>query len=536
MTKIHLAQINPTIGDLEANTNQIIELIRSIGSGLILFPELALTGYPPGDLLYQTSFLDQVDHCSRQIQQASEGIAVILGLPRRTEEGLKNSAAIFENGEVIGYHDKCLLPNYDVFEESRYFVKGESASCFQVAGKKVAVTICEDIWQHGGFAPLGAYTQDPVRELKDSGCELLVNLSSSPHSDGKRATRRQVARDISTFLGCPVALCNQVGANDALLFDGHSLYISSSQCVELKGFERHIASVSEPGSTLPAIDELADRFSALSMGVSEYFSKQGFGSALLGLSGGIDSALVACIAVHAFGKEHVKAVAMPSRYSSEGSLVDARRLAANLGIELLEIPIESPFVSLLETLEPHFAGKPANITEENLQARIRGVILMALANKHGGLVLATGNKSEAAMGYATLYGDMCGSISPIGDVLKTEVYELAQWINRNGEVIPEAILQKAPSAELAPNQTDQDSLPPYEVIDTVLAHYFDQKALPPGIDFGVAEEILRRLHRFEFKRRQAPFALRVSSKAFSCGWHWPIVEKWSSHPELSRQS
>ena len=470
--QILAAQINPTIGDLKGNAERIIRAInrgRSQGVDLVLFPELALSGYPPEDFLLLPHFIEAVNKSLEGIIQATKGIAAIVGLPRynprRVEKVLYNSAAIIHNQKLIGFADKILLPTYDVFDERRYFEPGVDIAAWEFMGHKIGVTICEDLWQQSGFLQATSYRRNPVQELKEEKVSLVLNLSASPYSLVKFSTRLKVFSSAARSLDCPVILCNQVGANDSLIFDGYSFCMNSQgllQCA--KGFEEDDLLIDTAEMKTPLHFEqnpLSDLYQALVLGVHDYFKKLGFQKACLGLSGGIDSAVVACIAAEALGPNQVLALSMPSRYSAAESSRDAALLARRLGIEYRELPIEAPFESYLSLLAPAFSGKEPDVTEENIQARIRGMLLMAFSNKFGYLVLSTGNKSELAMGYSTLYGDLCGGLAVIGDVAKQQVYALADWINREKEIIPWHTIKRPPSAELRPNQKDSDSLPNY---------------------------------------------------------------------------
>jgi NAD+ synthase (glutamine-hydrolysing) len=543
--RILLAQINPTIGDLDGNLKLIqsaIDAARSSSCDLVITPELALTGYPPEDFLLLPRFIEDVQKCLDTIIETSQGLAVVVGLPRRnpdkTEKILRNSAAVIENQTLLGYQDKTLLPTYDVFDERRYFEPGNTSRLWTLCGKKIAITICEDIWQQSDLIKDTCYRKNPVQELSVLTPELALNLSASPFSVSKIPNRLSTVQQAAKIMKCPFLYCNQVGGNDSLIFDGYSFYVGADGSLldYAAGFKEEHFIVDLEATTPPCLaierEPIDDLYQALILGVRDYFRKSGFQKACLGLSGGIDSALVACIASAALGKEHVLGVMMPSRYSSEGSILDARLLAKNLGIPTCEIPIEEPFESFLDLLETPFQGKRPDVTEENLQARIRGIILMALSNKHGYILLSTGNKSELAMGYSTLYGDMCGGLSVINDVTKRQVYELAHWINRFQEVIPGSTIEKPPSAELRPGQKDSDTLPPYEVLDTIVQDYVEDHldaasiAEKHGYSLDLVKDVLVRIHRNEYKRRQSPPGLRISEKAFSVGRRFPIVQKY----------
>ena len=542
--RILVAQLNLIIGDLEGNTQKIIETLdraRAKEVDIVLFPELTISGYPPEDLLLHRSFVDSMEQYLEKIVRASSRLFVVVGVVRRNagkgEKPLLNSAAIIEDGKLLGFQDKWLLPTYDVFDERRYFEPGTEMNIWKCKGKKVGIIICEDIWQHAGYVGFTKYHRDPVHELEKFKPDVVLNLSASPYQYQKPDVRVKVCMKAARTLKCPVVLCCQVGGNDQLIFDGYSVYIDKQgQLGQLaKGFEEDEMVVDTESKTISCplqYDPLQDLYSALVMGVRDYFHKSGFKKGCLGLSGGIDSALVACIAVDALGKENVLGIAMPSRYSSESSITDAKEIAANLGIGYEEIHIEKPFQSFLDLLSPYFQGMAPDTTEENLQARIRGMILMAFSNKFGYVVLSTGNKSEMAMGYCTLYGDMCGGLSVISDVTKTQVYDLARWINRSREIIPLSTIEKAPSAELRPDQKDSDSLPDYGVVDKVLQSYIEEYLSPEEISkkhelpIEVVLDLIKRIHRAEYKRRQAAPGIRVSKKAFRVGRKYPIVQGW----------
>lgn len=540
--RITMAQLNPIIGDLKGNTQKILQAIEAAKankSDIVLFPELSICGYAPADLLLHDDFIKAGERCLDEIKRATSGICVVVGLVRLNHgpgKHLYNSAAVICDGQILGYYNKCLLPTYNVFDERRYFEPGREVKTFTIRGKKVAIIICEDIWQHSGFVDT-RYAHDPVVDLAPHQPDVLLNLSASPYQFDKPDVRVGVCAKAAKTLKCPVFLCCQVGGNDDLIFDGYSVCVDAEGTLRQlgKGFSEDMIAVDleAPICHLPfEYNPMQDLYRALVMGVHDYFAKQGFQKALLGLSGGIDSALVASIAKDALGGENVLGVAMPSRYSSEGSVKDAKALAENLGIQYKEISIEEPFADYLKLLEPHFEGKPSDTTEENLQARIRGMILMALSNKLGYIVLSTGNKSEMGLGYCTLYGDMAGGLGVIADVLKTQVYALCRWINRKEEVIPWSTIEKPPSAELKPDQKDLDSLPDYGIVDKVLKAYVeDHLSIEEIIErFHIEEaivlELIQKLQRAEYKRRQAPPAIRVSKVAFSVGRRFPIVQKW----------
>ncbi|MBS0628601.1 MAG: NAD+ synthase [Verrucomicrobia bacterium] len=542
--KICMAQLDPTIGDLEGNTKKILKAIKKAKqqqADIVLFPELSICGYLPADLLLHDDFVKATGECLNPIIKASAGICVVVGLVRRNPgkgKPLFNSAAIIYDGQVLGYHNKCLLPTYNVFDERRYFEPGKMVSTFEIKGKKIAVIICEDIWQHSGYVE-SQYPYDPVLDLVSHKPDILLNLSASPYQFDKPDIRIEVCANAARTLNCPVLLCCQVGGNDDLIFDGYSV------CVDKHGHLRQLGKAFKEDCVLADLDApvcniefhyhpMEDMYKALVLGVSDYFAKQGFTKALIGLSGGVDSALVACIAKEALGPENVLGVAMPSRYSSKESVEDARKLAENLGIGFKVISIEGPFEDYLKLLQPVFEGKPSDVTEENLQSRIRGMILMAISNKLGYIVLNTGNKSELGVGYCTLYGDMCGGLGVISDMLKAQVYEMVRWVNRKREIIPQSTIDKAPSAELRPNQKDTDSLPEYDIVDKVMIGYIEDHlsakkiAKKYQIPQEVVDDLIHRIHAAEYKRRQGPPGLRVSKRAFSVGRRFPIVHHWRS--------
>jgi NAD+ synthase (glutamine-hydrolysing) len=544
--KVLVAQLNPTVGDLDRNTEKILETIdsaRQKGVDLVLFPELTICGYLPEDLLYHRLFIDSMELHLERIAKGSKGINVVVGLARRTalggEKHLSNSAAVISDGNIIGFQDKWLLPTYDVFDESRYFEPGKEMRIWEIQGKRIGIILCEDIWQHAGYVDYTRYSRDPILALAPLKPDLLLNLSASPYQFQKPDIRVNVCAKAARTLQCPVILCCQVGANGQLIFDGYSVHVNEEGklCHLGKGFEEDEMLVDLEAKICPCpfqYDPMKSLLDALILGVKDYFRKCNFTHACLGLSGGIDSALVAYIAMKALGKEHVLGIAMPSRYNREQSRSDARQLANKLGIDYKEISIEGPFKEYLDLLNPYFEGKPVDLTEENLQARIRGTLLMAFSNKHGYIVLSTGNKSEVALGYATLYGDMCGGLGVIADVTKTKVYDLCRYINEleKDALILQSIIDKAPSAELRPNQLDLDSLPEYGVIDDVLEGYVENYL---GIDeiaekYQIPQEqvldLVQKIHRAEYKRRQGPPILRVSKKSFGEGRRYPIVQNW----------
>lgn len=538
MVKVALAQINPIVGDLKYNSARILQFIKKAKAervDIVVFPEMSLSGYPPEDLVLDPSFMQALEEELEIICRETKNIVAIIGTLRKNtqsgEKSLYNSAAIFENGKIIGFQDKALLPTYDVFCERRYFEPAQEMRVWNMAHLKIGVTICEDIWQHAGAVGYSDYTKDPVEDLRTKNVDLVINLSSSPYCMGRVSTRLDVCRKAALTLGCPLFLCNQVGGNDSLIFDGHSCVFGADGKMRAlaKGFQEDFLVVDTREVVTYKEDAISELIQALCLGVKDYFGKQGFKKAVLGLSGGIDSAVVAWIAKEALGEENVVAFAMPSRFSSHQAQIDAEKLAKALHIDLKMLSIEPAFESLLKTLRLSPEG---GLAAENLQARIRGTLLMAFSNQWGHLVLNTSNKSEMALGYTTLYGDMCGALCVIGDVLKTQVYKMAAWINQNQEIIPSSILQKDPSAELRHNQKDEDTLPPYAVVDAVVKGYIEEGlqieeiALNNHIDLKLVADLISKIHLNEYKRRQSPPLLRVSKKAFNVGRRVPIVQRW----------
>lgn len=542
--KIAMVQMNPTVGDLKSNVEKICSYIRQFRSeavDLVIFPELCVTGYPPKDLLLRDDFLNAVEQKFNQlIVPSSRGLGVVVGLPTRCERGLYNSAVLLQNGDIWDVCHKTLLPDYDIFDESRYFVPSPERKCIQFAGMKIGLTVCEDIWNDKDFWDRRRYDTDPVAELVDQGAEILINISASPYHYGKFTTRKEMLKNTVEKYGTGVIYVNQVGGNDDLIFDGSSCVLGGhgELCLQMSRF-REDAMVFDTRRLLNDervsidINEDIDWIhQALVLGIKDYFRKTGFKKALVGLSGGIDSSVTAALAVDALGPANVLGISMPSRYSSPGSINDAGELAKNLGIEYRVIPVEKMFSAFLEKLNP--AGESLmDLAEENIQARIRGSILMFVSNREGHLVLITGNKSEMAMGYSTLYGDMCGGLGVLADVPKVMVYQLAEYINRNGCVIPQNVIDKPPSAELKPGQVDQDSLPPYEILDAVLEAYIEQnKSVSEIVGMGytrdVVESVIQKADRAEYKRQQAAPGIRVTSRAFGPGRRMPIAHRWSS--------
>ena len=542
--KIALGQINPTVGDFSGNAAKIIDYSRRAqgsGAGLILFPELSVCGYPPRDLVERPSFVARNRETVERIAAETNGIAVICGLvtPAESETGksVMNSAALLQDGKVAFVQSKMLLPTYDVFDEMRNFAPAKSQDVFSFCGNRMALTICEDAWNDKLFWPKRLYTVDPIEALVRAGGNFVLNISSSPFWIGKRELRRDMLVAIARHHKVPVALVNQVGGNDSLVFDGSSIVLNAEGNVIAQGksFEEDLVffdSKTLTGDIHEQIEgEEASVYAALVLGTRDYMRKCGFQKAIIGLSGGIDSALTAVIAADAVGPENVIGVGMPGPYSSPGSIDDARALAKNLAIRFELLLINRTFEAYRETLREVFAGRKEDVTEENIQSRARGTLLMSLSNKFGAIVLSTGNKSELGVGYCTLYGDMVGGLAVISDVPKTLVYRLSRYVNSRRPVIPEATLEKPPSAELRPNQKDSDSLPPYEVLDAVLedyveaAHSAEQIAADHGFDLEVVRRVVRMVDRAEYKRQQAAPGIKISAKAFGYGRRFPIAAK-----------
>jgi NAD+ synthase (glutamine-hydrolysing) len=544
--KIALAQINPTVGDFEGNTAKILAFTRHAiegGARLVVFPELSVCGYPPADLLEKASFVARAQQAVEEIaaSTAEESIAMICGTvtpaPQGSGKRVYNAAAAMRAGRVEFVQPKTLLPFYDVFDEQRYFASAESRRLWEFEGDRIAITICEDAWNDKYFWQNRLYRRDPVEELMQAGGSLILNISASPYWRNKRQIRTEMLAAIAKRHGVPVLMVNQVGGNDSLIFDGTSVAFAPDGSLTARGksFEEDIVFVDTAANAagdLPAFgSESAAVYSALVLGTRDYVRKCGFTRALIAVSGGVDSALVAAIAVDALGAENVLGIGMPSPYSSQGSIDDSRRLAANLGIRFEVIGISDLFDGYNAALAPLFVGQKPDITEENIQSRIRGSLMMALSNKFSALVMTTGNKSEMSVGYCTLYGDMVGALAVIGDVMKTHVYELCHYLNCGGERIPAAILEKHPSAELRPDQKDTDSLPPYDVLDPILEAYVERYETPEeiaqanGFSLDLVRAVVKLVERSEYKRQQAAPVLKVTSKSFGMGRRFPIAVK-----------
>jgi NAD+ synthase (glutamine-hydrolysing) len=539
--QVGFAQINTTVGALKQNFDKIFEAyIKAVSAGadLVLTPELALTGYPPQDLVFKSRFVPETWEGINNLHRRVGPVPLLVGYvdfnPNATGKPFVNACAIVQQGQPIRKVFKTRLPTYDVFDEARYFEPATHQEPFELAGRRVGITICEDIWTER-FLKRELYHQDPVANLVAQGADVIVNLSSSPFHVGKAAIRIEMVSELATKFKVPFFYCNAIGGNDELIFDGNSFVIDANgqTVASLAAFDEEVAvrNANPPGNRFVDQSPEEEVYRALVLGVRDYFLKCGFKTAVLGLSGGIDSAVTAVIAAEALGCENVTAVSMPSQYSSQGSLDDAEALAGNLGIQRHVLPIKEPFEILKGQFKEVFAGKREDTTEENMQSRLRGLTLMALSNKFGHLLLTTGNKSELSVGYCTIYGDMCGGLAVISDVPKTMIYRLAKWINREREVIPASSITKAPSAELKLNQTDQDTLPPYEVLDAVLQLYVEELLNPEDIVAkGYPAETVRWIQRHvdsnEYKRRQAAPGLRVTSLAFGMGWRMPIAQRY----------
>src|SRR5712692_1749479 len=545
--KIFIGQLNPTVGAVSTNaeliTNAYEQGVRA-GADLVMVPELAVTGYPPRDLLDREVFIDAALEVRDALVAATSRTALLFGCITRSEtwcgKPLHNSAILAQNGKVVFQQHKVLLPTYDVFDELRYFEPGRAPQIVDIAGTRAAISICEDFWFNDEVLGTKLYCDNPVDQLARQGAQIFLNISASPFNSGKRKSRYELFSDIARRYRLPLVYVNQVGGNDELLFDGSSIVIDGQGqtifCAP--AFEEHHALVPLEGpscESVLALEESEEIGRGLILGLRDYIRKCGFKDVVVGLSGGIDSAVTAALAVEALGREHVTGIAMPSQFSSRSSLDDACALARNLGMAMLVVPIESVYQQYEQSFTQLFHDNKFDIANENVQARIRGNILMAWSNRTGAMVVSTGNKSEMAVGYCTLYGDMAGGLALLGDVYKTTIYRVAAWINRHSEVIPRSSISKPPSAELRPNQTDQDSLPPYEVLDGILRLYIEDwyevdEIAAKGYDRALVEKILRLVDSNEFKRRQAAPTIRVSSKAFGSGRQMPIAQRWRREP------
>lgn len=553
--KIRSEQINTTVGDISGNLALILESVKRAkkkGIDLLVLQELVICGYPAMDLLERRDFIERCEIAADEIRKASKGIAVIFGVPVKNKSGVGrpvyNAAHLVVDGELQSVTHKTLLPTYDVFDELRYFEPNTEFETIDLQGVTLGITICEDIWRNENEINYHTYDIDPAEELAKKGAELLINISASPYSRNKPELRAQMLKGHAKRLSLPIIYSNQVGANTEIIFDGDTMAVNKSGEISarLPLFEEGFVDcrfdkvqkdiVSDANQIQPETCQEERFFKALRLGLSDYMAKSKLGNKVtLGLSGGIDSALTAVIAVETFGAENVFAVTMPSEFSSEGSVTDSERLAENLGFRLEEIPIKNIFDSFSDSLAPIFEGTSFGVAEENLQSRTRGVLLMGISNKFGHVLLNTGNKSEMAVGYCTLYGDMSGGLSVLSDVYKTEVFALSRWLNKEyykREVIPENIITKPPSAELRPDQKDTDSLPEYELLDYILKSYIEEQKVPAdiiseGYDADLVKKITSMVDRNEYKRNQAPPGLRVSPKSFGIGRRLPIVQDWT---------
>lgn len=547
--KVAIGQIDTTVGDLAGNAGLIGGMARqaaAAGAEVVVFHELALTGYPPRDLLETPSFFERTAEQERRLAAETAGLdlSIVYGTIARSAASAGkpalNLAAVIERGAVVFRQTKMLLPTYDVFDEARYFMPAERQEVWNAPGGKVALTVCEDAWNDKQFWERRLYRRDPVEELVKSGARLLVSINASPYHLGKRALRREVFAATATRHGIPVLYVNQVGGNDQLVFDGSSFAMDAAGelIATARSFGEDLVIVDTVTGSGDHHENLNDEreavHEALVLGTRDYIAKCGFSSVLIGLSGGIDSSVTAAIAVEAVGRQNVTGIAMPGPFSSEGSVRDARELARNLGIRFESVSINGPYEQFLRELDPLFAGRPRDVTEENLQARLRGVTLMSLSNKWGAMVLTTGNKSEIAVGYTTLYGDMCGGLAVISDVPKTLVYEVGRVANRRlGGPIPESVFTKPPSAELRPDQKDSDSLPDYEILDAVLRLYVEDHLAPDRIAAelklapALVRDVIRMVDRNEYKRQQAAPGLKVTTKAFGMGRRFPIAQRFA---------
>jgi len=544
--KIALCQINPIIGDIKGNKDKIINGYKrgiELNADLVIFPELSLCGYPPLDLVEKEEFRIALSEASNQIAEITGETGILFGSITEDYEdnigtGIYNSAVLCYNGKIQFVQNKTLLPNYDVFDEVRYFEPAKEVFIHEFKGEKLGISICEDIWNDDDYWKNRRYPIDPVKKLVKKGAEILINISASPYAFGRREERYEMLSTLTASERIPLAYVCCIGAQTDLIFDGGSMcFNSNGDLVKIgKYFEEDlfVFDTKENYEEITSVERSfeAELMDSLILGIKDYAAKTGFSKALVGLSGGIDSAIVTYLAVKAFGKENVFVVMMPSKYSSEGSIKDSQKLISNLGISSEMISIQPVFDEVLKMLNPVFEGTKENIAEENIQSRIRGLYLMAISNKFNYMLLTTGNKSEIAVGYATLYGDMSGALAVIGDVYKTDVYRLAEFINREEEIIPNEIIDKEPSAELRPNQKDQDSLPPYEILDKILQMYLEEYKELNEIteelkDEATVRKVLRLVDMNEFKRKQAAPVLRVSTKAFGYGRRFPIVQKWN---------
>ncbi len=542
--KVLMAQMNPIVGDIEGNVSKVANIIhkgKEMRAELVIFPELVISGYPPRDLVEKESFVDANLKKLEEVAKQTDSLSAIVGFidknPSPIGKKVFNAAALLEKGKIKSIHHKALLPTYDVFDEGRYFEAAEFVHLADFKGMKTGISICEDAWNDEDFWQERKYRRDPVKEQVGMGAEILFNLSASPYSVGKPSLRERMLSSQAKKYKKVMVFVNQVGGNDDLIFDGHSYVFAPDGSIAYEGrsFEEDLILL-DLGKPLPKVERekegrVEEIYKALILGTRDYIKKCNFSKAVIGISGGIDSSVVAVLTARAIGPKNVLGVIMPSQYSSKEGMEDAQRLIKNIGIQSFTIPIQTIFESYLKEFSGLFKGLESDITEENIQARIRGNILMAISNKFGHLVITTGNKSELAVGYCTLYGDMSGGLAIISDVPKTIVYELAKFINRDKEVIPKRILARAPSAELKPDQKDQDTLPPYEILDPILKGYVeDRKSVQEIIALGYREDLVKKIinmvDRNEYKRKQAPLGLKITTKAFGVGRRMPIAQKF----------
>ncbi len=537
--KFALVQIDPIVGDVKGNYELAARAIQSIKgkADVAIFPEMALLGYPPKDMLERPEFIDEIEESVKRLLPLTDELAVIMGIARRNSgagKSLYNSAIFIYKGKIMHSYDKMLLPYYDVFDETRYFEAGKKLSVFEFNGVKLALTICEDIWTESDSTEYnGNYLINPLSLIKPGEVDFLINISASPFSKMKFQRKIKLFSQLTKRLQTTLIYVNMVGANDEIVFDGRSFVIANGEPVEIyPSFEKGIFIYNDEVNKTASLkyNKIEGIYNALKLGLSDYCAKTGFTKVLVGLSGGIDSAVTTAIAVNALGKENVNVVMMPGSFTSKSSLSDAKKFADNFDLELKNLPIDPVFNQCIKALKPIFGDRSLDVTEENLQARIRGVFLMALSNKFGWLLLSTGNKSEMAVGYTTLYGDLTGGLALISDLYKTEVYELAHYINKHRELIPKNIIKKAPTAELALDQKDSDSLPDYAVLDRILELYLEDLKTPDeilkfGFDYAVVKKIIGMIDRNEYKRRQAPPGIKISIKAFGYGRRYPIAKQ-----------
>jgi len=545
MFNITIAQINPIVGDIKGNRKKMIDIINNTSGELIIFSEMVLTGYPPRDLLNKPWFIESISTTINDLLKESKqwpDKTILFGTPTQSNNKLYNSALLINNGKLLFKQDKSLLPSYDVFDENRYFLAAKQVSLIEYRGLKLAISICEDFWNIKNDYFQDRYQKNPLSEMAAAGADLFINISASPFELNKEQQPRTLIKSHIKQHNIPFIMVNQFGGNDDLLFDGKSMvYNSHGQLIlQAAEFKEDILTLSSrdlfeerkitKNTITPIQEDISAIHDALIMGIKDYLGKLGFKKAIIGLSGGIDSAVVATLAVAALGPDNVMGITMPSMHSSKGSYLDSEKLAANLGIKIETIKITNIYESYLSELGPFFTKLKVNLTEENIQARIRGNLLMAFSNKFGHMVLSTGNKSEIAMGYCTLYGDMSGGLSVISDVPKTSVYKLAHYLNQEKELIPLNTINKAPSAELRPDQKDEDSLPPYDILDQILNLYVEQlcsrnEIIKKGFKEDIVDQIINAVNHNEYKRKQMPIGLRITNKAFGAGRRIPIVAK-----------